>query len=271
MDDFKEVAGRPWSVSECKACKIVFTDPQPTAADVSRFYGGTYHAEIRQPGATERVFGRKFDEYCDWLSTYVKPGKSLDVGCATGLLVKKLHDRGFDAQGYESNALSAEWGQREYGVPIRTGIFQPSSEPAEAYDLITLCDVLEHTLNPLQYLTEVRRIVRPSGHVMITFPHIWCAESLYYFYLSKFLRRKWIWHTCNVPGHTWEFTPSTARAVFEGAGFRLVAFRRRHDSTIDAVQWNKLVDLIHLPPFLFNLLMGRHRFGPQMHFLLQPR
>lgn len=266
----RKLNDRPWHVAECPSCKLVFTDPQPNEEDIRGFYHGDYHSQLRRPGASEKAFGKKFDSYCEWLLRYVNPGKSLDIGCATGLLVKKLRDRGFQAQGYEANELNAEWGRAHYGVTIDVGVLDPGTLPPRTYDLISLCDVLEHTLNPLEYLRALRAALRPGGHVMITFPHIWSAESLYYRALSKIFRRDWLWQTCNVPAHTWEFTPRTASRIFEQAGFRIVAYRRRQDVESDPIDWRRPINLIHIPPQLLRIPPLGNRFGLQMHFLLQP-
>ncbi len=268
----RTVKGRQWHVAECRSCKLVFTDPQPNEADIQSFYGGEdYHSELRQPGASEKAFGRKFDGYCDWLLRYVKPGRSLDVGCATGLLVKKLQDRGFQAEGYEANARSAEWGRSHYGVTIHVGHFDPHTSHLGSYDLITLCDVLEHTGNPMEYLRAVSGFLRPGGHVMVTFPHIWSVESLYYRVLSKLLGRDWIWHSCSVPYHTREFTPQTARRVFEQAGFRLVSFRRKQDTNKEPIDLRDPVSLLRIPPRILWFPPLGDRYGMHMHSLLQPR
>jgi SAM-dependent methyltransferase len=268
----RTVLDRQWHVAKCQSCKLVFTDPQPNEADIHSFYDGEdYHTNLRELGASESIFGRKFDDYCEWLLRYVKPGQSLDVGCATGLFVKKLQDRGFQAEGYEANALSAEWGRSNYGVTIHDGFFDPGATPPARYDLITLCDVLEHTVNPLRYLQAVRKVLRPEGHVMITFPDIWSVESLYYRALSKLLRRDWLWQSCNVPYHTWEFTPQTARSVFEQAGFRVIAFRRQQDASHQSIDGQNPVTWIQIPTRILRFRPLGHTFGSQMHFLLQPR
>lgn len=267
----RTVKDRQWHVAKCRSCKLVFTDPPPNEADIQSFYWEDYHSDLRQPGASEKIFGEKFDSYCEWLLRYLKPGRSLDVGCATGLFVKKLQDRGFQAEGHEANALSANWGSAHYGVTIHVGFFDPGVSQLGTYDLITLCDVLEHALNPLEYLRSLREALRPGGHVMVTFPHIWSAESLYYRALSKLFRRDWLWQSCHVPYHTWEFTPYTARCVFERAGFRLVAFRRKQDPNEDPIDLRRPVTLGHVPLKVLRFPPLANRFGPQMHFLLQAR
>jgi len=262
-----------WFLAHCAQCGFYYTDPPPALADIRGFYGGDYHSELRQPGASEKIFGAKFKNYVDWLAQKLTPGRSLDVGCATGLFVKLLQEAGFEAEGYEANALSAAWGREYFEVPIFDGIFDPASSKPSHYDLISLCDVLEHTLDPMQYLASLRPLLRPSGHVFITFPDIESWESRYFRSLSIVLRRSWLWRSCNVPYHTWEFTPDTARTVFRKAGFRLVAFRRCQDSLLSedagSGRGSLVRFLVDLPPRLLSLPVLNGAFGTQMHFLLR--
>jgi len=248
----KDFNGRRWHAAECRSCGLVFTDPYPTQADIRSFYDGDYHSELRRPGASEKIFGAKFDSYCAWLSQYVRPGKSLDIGCATGLLVKKLQSLGFQAAGFEANAASAAWGREHYAITIHEGILDPQATLLRDFDLITLCDVLEHTLNPMEYLRDLKPLLTPRGRVMVTFPHVWSVESLYLRTISRLFGRDALWNSCKVPAHTWEFTPETARQVFERAGFRILAFRRRNDPG-PAPQWQGARSLVQLPTRVLRL------------------
>src|SRR5262245_21964925 len=38
--------GRIWHIAECSGCKLVFTDPQPSDADIRTFYEADYHSEL---------------------------------------------------------------------------------------------------------------------------------------------------------------------------------------------------------------------------------
>ena len=62
--------------------------------------------------------------------------------------------------------------------------------------------------------------------MLITFPDITSLEARYGLWLSRIFAREWLWQCCHIPLHTWEFTPKTARAMFNAAGFDTVGFRR---------------------------------------------
>ncbi len=260
----RERHGVVWTLAHCLDCGLYFTDPLPTRDQMAQFYSGDYHAELRRPGAAEKEFGAKFRRYLAWIASYLPSGRCLDVGCATGLFPHMLRQKGYEAEGLELNPASAAWGARHYGVPVRCGKLEGAGDNPGAYDLISMTDVVEHTADPLEQLRLARRLLRPGGYVLVTFPDIASIESRYYRTLSRLLRRD-VWLTCSAPYHTWEFTPATAARCFALAGFEIAGFRRsqlRHSLS------GKL-RLLSLPVMPLRLSFAAHRWGTQMEFMLR--
>ncbi|MFI4941783.1 MAG: class I SAM-dependent methyltransferase [Burkholderiales bacterium] len=258
---FKE---RIWHLARCSSCGLHFTDPTPTDEDIAGFYSGDYHEELLELGAAEREFGGKFERYAAWIVQYVHGGRTLDIGCSTGLLPSMLAARGYEAEGVELNATVARWGSARYGVTIHTRPFDGSYEEG-AYDLISLTDVLEHTRDPVAFLRLVRRSLKARGHVLVTFPDISSIESRYLRLAAGVLGRKWIWHNCHVPLHVWEFTRDTATACFNRAAFEVAAFRR----TQPQEQRQGKFALLSLPVALATLGPASRLTGTQMEFMLR--
>lgn len=256
-----------WYLARCRSCAQHFTDPIPTLSDIESFYTGNYHESLCVDGRTEEVFGRKFHGYLQWVVQFVQRGRSLDLGCATGLFPHLLQKHGFQAEGLELNAATAQWGRQHYGIPIRNEPFETTDYPPETFDLVTLTDVLEHTLSPPVALDRVHRILRPHGFAMVTFPDIRSIESRYFQTLASITHREWLWLNCHIPLHTWEFTRPTAEAMFKHAGFAVVGFRRSHPATF---QRSALVlALLSWPPLILKIPYLALRWGSQMEFILQ--
>ena len=234
-----------WWLAHCDACGLHFTDPRPSERFLATCYSGDYHAGLQVEGGTERAFGTKYRRYADWLGRFLPTGRVLDVGCSTGLLVKMLADRGYRAEGVELNPRSAEWGRANYGVSIHAGTLESCPIEPGTLDAVILTDVLEHTTRPLDFLRAVGERLAPGGLVLVTFPDIRAAESRYQRFLARLLRRPWLWGNCHIPLHVWEFTPATARACFQAAGFEIVAYRRSH--VIDHEPVPAAVRLLLLP------------------------
>ena len=232
------------------------------------FYQGNYHQELRVDGGAEKVFSAKYLRYRDWVVTFVKNGRSLDVGTATGLFPSLLNEAGFDAEGIEYNRASAEWGAAHYGIRIRPGGLEQIAAELNSYDLISMTDVLEHTEHPLRALLAVRRSLKPRGYMLVTFPDIRSLESMYQWTLVRLTGRDWLWSCCHIPLHIWEFTPDTARAMFEKAGFDVVAFRRSQEAP---EHLPGIARLLSMPLYALRLPMLERWFGTQMEFMMRRR
>jgi len=258
-----------WFLARCSSCGLHYTYPQPTPDQIRSFYSGDYHDELRSEGSTEAAFLPKMLSYRDWLLQHMSPGRSLDIGCATGLFPKLLGEAGFSAEGLEMNEASAEWGKTHYGVTIHIGSLAEVRLPQRHYDLVTLTDVLEHMANPIAFLAGVSEYLAPNGKVFVTFPDIASIESRYYHFLSRLFRRDWLWYrNLDVPLHIWEFTARTARATFRRAGFRVLAFRREQPEENCDFRLKRVWEVVNWPRYLLQFRPFGRYFGTQMQFLL---
>jgi SAM-dependent methyltransferase len=86
-----------------------------------------------------------------------KRGRCLDFGSGKGILLRMLLDDGQDAWGfdaYATPAFAAERVQKEL--------------PEGPFDLITLVEVIEHTLDPIQVLTRLRERLSERGILVLS-------------------------------------------------------------------------------------------------------
>jgi SAM-dependent methyltransferase len=266
----RDLQGRRWTLARCRKCGLHFTDPLPSTDEILAFYEGDYHAELRTAGATEQKFGAKYERYADTLSRHLSSGRVVDVGCATGLLVRILSDRGYQAEGIELNSRSADWGRANYGVTIHTEPLECCPYEPESLDALLFTDVLEDTEHRRNYLREAARFLVLGRIVLITFPDIRSAESRYYNALSKLLRRDWLWTCGHFPRHIWDLTRPTAERCFASAGFRVLEFRRSQQSG-EAPPDARIVRLLKLnsPPRPLRWRHIERWLGNQMEFVIQ--
>jgi 2-polyprenyl-3-methyl-5-hydroxy-6-metoxy-1,4-benzoquinol methylase len=254
-----------WHLVRCGSCNLHFTDPIPNDRQIRRFYSSDFHTDLRLPGATERHFGARFNRYVAWIQQFVASGRTLDVGCATGLLPKTLRDRGYDAEGLELNPETASWGAEHYRIPIRNGSLELLASESSCYDLISLTEVVEHTTDPAEFLTNVHRLLKPGGYALVTFPDITAPKSRYYRWLSQLTGREWVWVTCHIPLHIWEFSHSTATALFTKTGFSVAGFRR---TEADGELPGKFKVLMW-PMKPLNFAPLANLYGSQMEFMIR--
>jgi spore maturation protein CgeB len=259
--------GRQWTLARCDECQLHFTAPVPSAADLVAFYQGGYHSALRTAEGTEKAFASKYQRYVDALERHLPSGRVVDIGCSTGLLVRKLRDRGYEAEGIELNEDSAAWGRANYGVVIHSEPLERCPYEPGSLDAIFFTDVLEHMQHPRDFLREASERLASGGVALVTFPDVWSVESRYQYVLSRLFQRDWLWSNCHIPLHVWEFTHATAVACFRSAGFQVVEFRRSQpehepgDSLALAV--------LNAPLYPLSWPMVGRRLGSQMEFVIR--
>lgn len=97
----------------------------------------------------------------------------LDCGCGAGEYVLALNDLGADARGIEYSAAKVaqyrahgKWPDR-----VRVGDLHQTSFPDATFDVALLNEVLEHVPDDTACLTEVFRLLRPGGTLLIFSPN----------------------------------------------------------------------------------------------------
>ena len=143
----------------------------------------------------------------------------LDFGCGRGSLLKRLVAQEVTCQGLEFSAASAREAETNVGAhPRFRGIVVagalPSPIPAASVDVVLLVEVIEHLLpdDLSPTLAEIRRVLKPGGHVVVTTPH---DEDL----AASMLHCP----DCGSTFHRWQhlrsFTPGGLSSLMASAGF----------------------------------------------------
>jgi 2-polyprenyl-3-methyl-5-hydroxy-6-metoxy-1,4-benzoquinol methylase len=93
----------------------------------------------------------------------------LDVGCGTGLNCSELSKYG-KAFGADMSAEALSFGRSRKIENLVLSKAEELQFADETFDVLTALDVLEHTDNDLTVLTEMWRVVKPGGTLVVTVP-----------------------------------------------------------------------------------------------------
>jgi SAM-dependent methyltransferase len=91
-------------------------------------------------------------------------GSALDLGSDKSPYRELLEDRGYAVRTLD---IDRDTGADYAGTIEATGL------PDASFDLVLCTQVIEHCMDPWQGLREVRRILRPGGHLVVSAPHVW--------------------------------------------------------------------------------------------------
>jgi 2-polyprenyl-3-methyl-5-hydroxy-6-metoxy-1,4-benzoquinol methylase len=179
-------------VVRCTSCGLVYVNPRLHADELPDFYNSGGSSRLEYYLDAEVADRRTFTEILD-LAIRLSPGRGtlLDVGPCAGTLLVLAREAGFAVSGIEINEGAARMCREERGLDVRAGVLEPDSYPPDAFDIVSMGDVIEHVPDPLATLRTVARILKPGGHVLISTPNFDSAaarllqvkpeEHIYYF------------------------------------------------------------------------------------------
>lgn len=207
----------------CEACGLVFQNPRPPLEAIGRYYSQQYgsYASARHGLKTRRgllaaIIRRGQAKRSRLLDTHVPDNSGctrrlLDVGSASGLFLESMQAiPGWQVEGVELDAVTAQATSARLGVPVFAGPFEHARFADSSFDAITLWDVLEHLHDPLASLRELRRILRPGGALFVRVPN---GAS----YVTRMCGNYWSGY--DLPRHMTIFTPRTLGRMLGVAGF----------------------------------------------------
>lgn len=137
------------------------------------------------------------------------PGRLLDVGAGSGWLVANLASFGWHAEGVDFDQRAVERA-RARGLRVHLGGFTEQRFAESSFDAVTMSHSIEHVHDPVAWLAEARRVLRPAGRLVLATPN---SRSLLH---RHFVRS---WFPLEPPRHLYLFNRETLGRALRQAGF----------------------------------------------------
>ncbi len=172
---YKSRSGAPLRTIACRGCGLVWSDPRPH--DARAFYEHDYRLAYKQTFEPRPKHVLRAGKVALSRLNKIRPHLSgrmriLDVGSGGGEFAYLLKTLGHEVEGIEPNRGYAGYAAAQYGLSIRQGFIGDTELPDATYDLITIWHVLEHTEDPGAVLSQLRRALRPDGHLVVEVPNV---------------------------------------------------------------------------------------------------
>ncbi len=245
-----------WSRGEaqyvrCSECTLVYENPRLTETELRDFYSVESYFINRDGGKDTPGYQDYFQqcspgllqEYFSILEFHAGQQpfiRFLDIGCGPGGLVAEAKRHGWNASGLEISRWALEKGRAE-GLDIIEGTLQDARFAEAEFDMISMFDVLEHLPHPREAMSEVARVLKPKGILVIETPNVegFFVRNLYGAASDMVKPRA---HICL-------YSPKTARRLLNEAGLAEVRLR--------LFPWCRRITPGYLKGLLLSRLPGR--------------
>lgn len=165
-----EEAEKPIYVLKCVHCGLVFVDPPPESSFLAAHYDSDYYEDWMGTQWEKRL--RMWQRRLDTIERQTSKGSLLDVGCATGTFLQLAKDSGWTVRGTELSHNAASFARDLLKADIFCGYLMDAGYDEACFDVVTFWHVLEHLPDPMRYLQEAHRILKPSGLLVIAVPNV---------------------------------------------------------------------------------------------------
>jgi len=120
---------------------------------------------------------------------------------------------GWRVEGIDISSYTSQWGREKMGLEIETGVFQEAKYPAASFDVVTMWDYIEHSIDPGSDLSMAATVLRRGGLLMLSTGD---AASL----MARISGKRW--HLLTPRHHNFFFTVETLRRYLGERDFELL-------------------------------------------------
>lgn len=192
---------------------IIFQSELPTVAEMEIFNQNEYKAgRYRAYFEMSHLKKRTSEQRLSYIQKYGKAGGALlDVGCSVGFFLEVSQDSGFEVKGVELSSEAISIAKESVRDKIsHADANEHISKYGACYEVVTAFDIIEHTQNPVAFLSDLFNALNYDGVVAITSPDT--DHFLRYVMGSN-------WSMLQPMQHTFLFSKRSIKAMLIAAGF----------------------------------------------------
>ncbi len=207
----------------CCDCATYYLNPRPTAESLEKLYSADYYSYSFSKAGNPLV--RRFRAYRDRRKIgRILPGYAereglnvLDIGCGDGFTLEVFRSLGVPP----SNLVGNDFGPhateklRAQGFRSLPGRIEDSDLRRDAFDVVTILQVLEHVADPSEVLKKVWRAMRLGGHLLIETPNVDSWDRRFF--------RDPQWAGFYFPRHWTLWNKATVEHLLRSHGFRVLS------------------------------------------------
>jgi SAM-dependent methyltransferase len=214
---------------QCRECGLIYANPRSSVEKIKARYSPDYFWNEYLPavGAPNGEFDLAFfDARHAAMFRLIERRRKLpsrrmlEVGAGAGFFLKAAERAGWSAAGVEISTEGVAFATSRLGIALRQEPAEALSFASQSFDVAVMFDVIEHLLDPLAALAELRRVLQPGGLLVVWTPNV---RALSRWALGQ------EWAVFSPAEHLHNFSSTTLAQLLHRGGFRHVTFENDYD------------------------------------------
>jgi 2-polyprenyl-3-methyl-5-hydroxy-6-metoxy-1,4-benzoquinol methylase len=208
----------------CRHCSMVYADPAPAEFASGQYYDQAGTDYYLSPAKLESDYAAvRFERELRLFRKHCRSGAVLDVGCSSGAFLYQLNQRFpgcYQVLGTDVSGPPLDYAQGR-GIAVLRGSFPQQDFGQNKFDAVTFWAVLEHLLEPRQFLDKAWSILKPDGLCFVLVPNLKSLAARLLGTRYRYLYRQ----------HLNYFTPATLTRLLQPR-FSVIECRSTHFNPI---------------------------------------
>ncbi len=268
MYQFQE---KKYDLIRCASCGLVQVDPMPSRKTINQLYDLPDYFELDYDcGITSGSYFENRESILqrhryalDIFNSLGTRGNFLEIGCAGGFFLDIMKASGWKVWGLDLSKAAIAFAKKRKLNVLNKDLYSAKFKP-NTFDAILMGDVFEHVPDPVAFLKETQRILKPGGTLIIKTPAYINTPTFRIAYLlsrmfklvipkkNKFLSVLKIPDhriILNRPYHLYEYSPHSMKTLLENASFSQVQI----SGAVIQLYFFQQLTSFPLPTFLLSL------------------
>jgi len=227
----KRFVDKEFKIVQCKNCQLYYVSPKIDFNDSqwSELYNSEYFSNQSNWLVEKRKkeLAQRFEKARSLIQNKSQRLKYLDVGAGEGKGLLEAHGRGWESTGIDivDNRLQeAKLSDIKF---IKSDLLE-SDLPENYFDFIYVDSVIEHVLNPFEYLSKIKKLLSNGGVIYIGVPNEDClfnSVRKFVFTLSGKKNESEKIKPFDSPYHVIGFNDFSLQYFFEKVGLKVLIQR----------------------------------------------
>lgn len=264
-DFLHKISESDFDIYKCATCGLESVIPIPSQREIIKFYPSTYYAynvkavkndsfliRLREKivdSAYNKSTPKNFYYYLAKITKHSFSGLPLsasgnnhflDIGCGDGYNLELMKKYGWGCYGFEISSRKHTQNNIYFAKNLQSVNFGEMK-----FDYIRIWHVLEHVIDPQQFLEKVARLLAEGGKIEIGIPN---THSLYAGIFGKY------WYNRDIPRHVINYNVKNAKQVLG-----------HHDLTVLRIKYQSSGGLLGSLQHVIN-----HKFNRNFHLVSNP-